>query len=460
MRYFRFDASVISDMIKIMNVTSQSFDTVSLRKHKQGDAVKRILAAAIQAVEPGAAIRRFVRRDGQCLWVNGKALELSTFKHVYIIAFGKAAGAMTKAMADILGKSLTAGWVVSKHDFPLDDDRLQLITGGHPVPNSDSLKAGQMLVDACTRFTARDLVFCLISGGGSALVTAPYQGISLKDMQELTSQLLACGARIDEINCLRRHLDRVKGGGLANLAFPARVMSLILSDVVNSPLEAIASGATAPDPSTKEEAIQVLHRYQIIDQVPFSILDHLQTSQETLKAGYTIFENVENLLIASNEIASQAAAQQAQLEGFTSEILGNDFQGEAKLVSANLCRQLFMGDKRPLCLIAGGETTVTVQGTGKGGRNQELALAAVPFLDGQADVMLVTLATDGEDGPTDAAGAVVTGETRQRGEQLGLDSLKFLADNDAYHYFQALGDLLKPGPSGTNVNDLTFLFRF
>jgi hydroxypyruvate reductase len=225
-------------------------------------------------------------------------------------------------------------------------------------------------------------------------------------------------------------------------------------------LEAIASGATAPDPSTKEEAIQVLHRYQIIDRVPFSILDHLQTSQETPKAGDTIFENVENLLIASNEIASQAAAQQAQLEGFTNEILGNDFQGEAKLVSANLCRQLFLRDKRPLCLIAGGETTVTVHGTGKGGRNQELALAAVPLLDGQADVMLVTLATDGEDGPTDAAGAVVTAETRQRGEQLGLDSQKFLADNDAYHYFQALGDLLKPGPTGTNVNDLTFLFRF
>ena len=320
-------------MINIMSISSRSFETVSLQAHKQGDAVKRILAAAIQAVEPGAAIRRFVRRDGQKLWVNNKELEISRFEHVYIIAFGKAAGAMTRAMADILGESLTAGWVVSKQVFALDDDRLQLVTGGHPVPTEASLKAGQMLVDACSRFTARDLVFCLISGGGSALVTAPDEGISLNDMQALTAELLACGARIDEINCLRRHLDRVKGGGLAKLASPAKLISLILSDVVNSPLEAIASGATAPDPSSKEDALAVLERYQISERVPQAILTHLKNGPETPKPGDKIFENVENLLVASNELASRAAAQQAEVEGFKTEILGNDFQGEAREVS-------------------------------------------------------------------------------------------------------------------------------
>jgi len=443
-----------------MSLTFQSFDTASLQAHKQGDAVKRILAYAIQAVEPGAAIQRFVRREGQNLWVNGKQLDLSSFEHVYIIAFGKAAGAMSQVMTDILGKYLATGWVVTKHDFSLDDSRLKLITGGHPVPNNESLKAGEMLVNACSQFTVRDLVFCLISGGGSALVTAPYEGISLSDMQVLTGQLLACGARIDEINCLRRHLDRVKGGGLARMANPSRMISLILSDVVNSPLEAIASGATTPDPSTKEEAMEVLDRYQIIDQVPVAILEHLKSGMETPKPGDEIYDRVENLLIASNEIASQAAAQQAEIEGFSTEILGNDFQGEATQVSATLCRELVLRDTRPLCLIAGGETTVTIHGTGKGGRNQELALAAVSLLDDQRDLMLVTLATDGEDGPTDAAGAVVTGDTKLRGLDLGLADEVFLDNNDAYHYFQALGDLLKPGPTGTNVNDLTFLFRF
>ena len=277
-------------MINMMSFTAKSFETKSLLAHEQGEAVMRILAAAIQAVEPGAAIRRFVRHDGHYLWVNGEALELSVFEHIYIIAFGKAAGAMTKAMADILGKSLTAGWVVSKQAFPPDDDRLQLVTGGHPVPTEDSLKAGQMLVDACSRFTAADLVFCLISGGGSALVTAPYQGISLKDLQVLTAELLACGARIDEINCLRRHLDRVKGGGLVKLANPAKLISLILSDVVNSPLEAIASGATAPDPSTKEDALAVLERFQISANVPQAILEQLKNGPETPKKGDDIFE--------------------------------------------------------------------------------------------------------------------------------------------------------------------------
>jgi hydroxypyruvate reductase len=443
-----------------MTITKSSFQCNTLNKHPHGDEVKRILTAAIQSVEPGAAIQQFIKRENEFLWINEHQLSLSSFKNVYIIAFGKAAGAMADAMADLLGESLTAGWVVTKHAYVNKDSRIQSVIGGHPVPDANSLRAGEMLVNACGQFKAEDLVFCLISGGGSALVTAPYESISLVDMQTLTSQLLACGARIDEINCLRRHLDRVKGGGLAKLASPARMFSLILSDVVNSPLEAIASGATAPDPSNLVEAIEVLNRYHLTDQVPGAILEHLKNGPETPKPGDEVFEKVENLLVASNELAAQAAARQAVNDGYKIELLGDDWQGEAREVAETLCKKLISTVERPLCLIAGGETTVTIQGKGKGGRNQELALAAVPMLAGHPDLMLVTLATDGEDGPTDAAGAVVTGETKYYGLKLGLDAALFLANNDAYHYFQALDDLLKPGPSGTNVNDLTFLFRF
>ena len=206
--------------------------------------------------------------------------------------------------------------------------------------------------------------------------------------------------------------------------------------------------------------MEILDRYQLDDQVPVAILKHLKNGSETPKPGDEIFEKVENLLVASNEMAARAAAQQAADDGFKIELLGNDWQGEAREVAAPLVAKLKSTVSKPLCMIAGGETTVTIRGNGKGGRNQELALAAVALLDGQPDLLLVTLATDGEDGPTDAAGAIVTAETKNNGLKLGLNPALFLANNDAYHYFQALGDLLKPGPTGTNVNDLTFLFRF
>ncbi|MCX6066017.1 MAG: DUF4147 domain-containing protein, partial [Chloroflexi bacterium] len=271
----------------------------------------------------------------------------------------------------------------------------------------------------------------------------------------------ACGARIDEINTLRRHLDRLKGGGLARLASPARVVSLILSDVVNSPLEAIASGPTAPDPSTRADALEVLEKYGLQSKVPAAILKVLETAPETPKPGDGLFERVQNVIVGSNLLAAQSALEQAKSAGFEPQLLGNDWQGEAREVARDLCHILKSAThQRPFCLVAGGETTVTLRGRGRGGRNQELALAAVRELAGLPDVLLVSLATDGEDGPTDAAGAVVSGETLRRGLALNLSPEPFLDENDAYTYFNALGDLLKPGPSGTNVNDLMLLFGF
>jgi hydroxypyruvate reductase len=297
-------------------------------------------------------------------------------------------------------------------------------------------------------------------------MTAPLPGIGLGEIQSLTAALLQCGARIDEINTIRRHMDQLKGGGVARMAAPARTLSLILSDVVGSPLEAIASGITAPDPSTREDALGIISRYGLEKSVSPQILFTLREEPETPKLGNPLFDNVQNVLVGSNPLAAQAALEQASREGFSGQILQTDLQGEAREVGKSLCRDLRQNLRsgkplsRPLCLVAGGETTVTLRGNGKGGRNQELALAAVRELAGLSNVMLVTLATDGEDGPTDAAGAVASTETLKQGQELGLFPQMFLDNNDAYHYFDPLGDLLKPGPTGTNVNDLTFIFVF
>lgn len=441
-------------------ITSDAFTTSTFTHHPHGQKITSILAAAIEAVDPGTAIKRFVKRDQNQLFVGDEIYALDSFHHVYLLAFGKAALPMSSALVEILGDHLSAGWVVPKYVDGEHDPRLIIQPGSHPIPDENSLNAGDLLLSAAVSFTENDLAFCLISGGGSALVTAPYDGISLDDMRELTRQLLACGARIDEINTLRRHLDRIKGGGLAKKISPAKCVSLILSDVVKSPLEAIASGATAPDPSTIDDVFRIIEKYDLKDKLPASIHSHLQKQLETPKPGDPIFNNVDNIIVGSNELAAQAAKQTAEKYGFKTFDLGNAWQGEAREISEILVTKLLKNDVHPACMIAGGETTVTLKGDGKGGRNLELALAAVPLLSDQEDVMLVTLATDGEDGPTDAAGAVVTGESLERAKSLGLDPQSYLNNNDSYHFFEKLGDLLKPGSTGTNVNDLTFLFKF
>ncbi len=439
---------------------SEQFLTNTLIHHKYGKAITSILASAIEAVDPRQAIRNLVDRKNDRLICDGAEIDLQKFNNIYLIAFGKAAEPMSVALADILGDSLKQGWVVTKYKSKETYPKLTVVPGSHPLPDEKSLFAGELLLDVTSSFSENDLVFCLISGGGSALVTAPYADISLKDVRDLTSELLACGARIDEINTIRRHLDRIKGGGLAKQIAPATLISLILSDVVDSPLEAIASGATAPDPSSLHDVWAIIDKYQLRLKTPKSILNHFDKNLETPKPGDELFTNVRNILVGNNEIAAGAAFKLAQSNGFHCVDLSNAWQGEARNVAKVLVEKLLFSTESPLCMIAGGETTVTLQGSGKGGRNLELALAAVPILDDIPNVMLVTLATDGEDGPTDAAGAVVTGKTANAAKKLGLDQRVFLNDNDSYHFFEKLGDLLKPGPTGTNVNDLTFLFRF
>ena len=424
--------------------------------HSLQDArLLRILSAALEAVDPFQAVQKYLPE------VEGRAFGLG---------IGKAAIPMMDALAGRI--PLSGGLAVTKFASGSSRQAYSVMEGGHPIPDPRSLLAGERTLEFVSTLEVDDTLVCLISGGGSALVTAPY--IPLQDLQTLTSLLLGSGARIDEINTLRRHLDRLKGGGLAR-ATKAKIVSLILSDVIGNPLEAIASGPTAPDPTTKEDALAILEKYVSLTTAPCgddktqrhqaslnAVTQCLSASKgvETLKRNDPIFRRVQNIIIGDNRLAAQAALQQATREGLRAEILTNELQGEAREVGHRLTDRLRVSistKPRPFCLIAGGETTVTIVGDGKGGRNQELALAAVKELAGWEDVMLIALATDGDDGPTDAAGAVVTGESAQRAESLGMDAADLLSRNDSYSFFEALGDLLKTGPSGTNVNDLIFL---
>jgi len=452
--------------------TAEHFLTATLRQHPRGAAIARVLAAAIHAADPAAAIARHMQRRSEHLTIAGREDDLTRLKRILLIAFGKASLPMAQAAAGILADRLTAGLVIPKSEKPqskINIPKSTIFPASHPVPDERNLQAAQAAIDLLRETRPDDLVLCLISGGGSALLTAPAEGIALADLQKLTRLLLGCGAEISEINTLRKHLSRLKGGQLARLAQPAALEALILSDVIGSPLEAIASGPTAPDPTTFTDTLRILEHYDLIAQTPGAVLERLWAGAagdlpETPKPGDPLFARVHNTVIADNLTAAQAATAQARAEGFNAMLLTTGLKGEARQIGpvlAAIARQAHItGDPlpRPACVIAGGETTVTLRGGGLGGRNQEVALSAVCDLSGLPDALLITLATDGDDGPTDAAGAVVSGETLARARSLNLDPDDFLRRNDAYHFFEPLGDLLRPGPTHTNVNDLNFIF--
>ena len=421
-------------------------DTDRFLTHSLQDArVTRILAAALHAVEPGALVRNYLSEGA-----------LPPHEGLYLLGIGKAAEPMVLAAADAL-PDFTKALIITKHATVAEGKRLRVMEGSHPVPDARSVMAGRAALDFAARLTEKDLLLCLFSGGGSALATSPRSGIGLRDMQLLTSALLAAGAPVGDVNTVRRHLDAFKGGGLAR-STKAHVLALLLSDVIGDRLEAIASGPTAADPTSGLDALGILDKYGIPAPANvYSVLSN-QRAGEYLSAA-----RVTNVVIGNIELAAQAALVQATHEGFHAGILRTDIEGEASLVGQRLGERLRTAveqEARPFCLIMGGETTVTLHGDGSGGRNQELALAAAEPLAGLPDVMLVSLATDGDDGPTDAAGAVVTGETQSRANDTGMVAANYLVRNNSYAYFDRLGDLLKPGYSGTNVNDLMFLFGF
>jgi hydroxypyruvate reductase len=422
--------------------------------------------AALAAVEPAAAVHRHVRRQGDALFVADRRYDLCDYERVFAVGGGKASVPMAAAVAEIVGDRLTAGVIVTKHghtptsNLQLPTSRLQIIEAGHPLPDENSIRGAQAVADLARQATERDLVICLISGGGSALWTLPVPGLSLADLQMLTGALLRSGATINEVNTVRKHCSRIKGGHLARLVAPATLVTLILSDVVGDPLDVIASGPTVPDSTTVADAQAILERYGIQPMGERGF-------QETPKPGDPAFERVQHVIVGSNRLAALAAVEKARRSGFHALLLSTYLEGEAREV-ARVVAALAKGVRAhgdplppPACLVWGGETTVTVRGHGKGGRNQELALAAALALDGWPGVLVVALATDGTDGPTDAAGAAVTGETIARARALGLDPLAALEANDSTSFFDGLGGppggLIRTGPTGTNVNDLVLV---
>ncbi|MFA5206563.1 MAG: DUF4147 domain-containing protein [Lentisphaeria bacterium] len=437
----------------------------------QPEMTMHLIQAALAAVEPGAAVRVAVGRDGDVLSVAGHAYNLRDYDRVFLAGGGKAGAPMAQALAAILGDRLTAGWVNVKEGHLARGTvpaALTIHEARHPVPDAAGLAGAERVLALAREAGARDLLFCLISGGGSALLPAPAASLSLDDVQALTGVLLRCGATINEVNAVRKHVSRLAGGQLARAAAPAAVVSLILSDVVGSPLDVIASGPTVPDGSTFAEALAVLDRYGVTETVPATVRAHLLAGRqgrvpETPKPGDRLFRRVQNVIVGGNAIAAQAAKAEAERLGFHALVLSTYVEGEARevgRVAAGIAKSLTADGlplARPACVILGGETTVTVRGAGRGGRNQELALAAALALDGWAGVTVIALATDGTDGPTDAAGAVVTGDTVRRAREQGLDAAAFLAANDAYTFFDRAGGLLRTGPTNTNVNDLTVI---
>ncbi|MBI3966077.1 MAG: glycerate kinase [Chloroflexi bacterium] len=427
-----------------------------------------LIRAALDAVEPGAAVRKAVRRAGAHLAVADRIYDLDTIRRVVVVGGGKAAVPMARAVESILGDRIVAGVVVTKDGHGGKLSRIEIAEAAHPVPDERSVAGAQRVLDTVSGLTPDDLVICLISGGGSALLAAPAPGITLTDKQRLTDALLRAGATIGELNAVRKHLSAIKGGRLAQAAAPARVVSLLLSDVVGDPLDVIASGPTAVDPSTYRDALEVIYRRRIPPAVAPGAIRLLERGAageqpETLDPDDPVVALVQNVVVASNEVAAGAAVDRAGRLGYGVQILTTSLEGEASQVGGvfgAIARELERYDRplrRPACLVAGGETTVTVRGSGRGGRNQELALGASLALAGTETALVAAFATDGGDGPTEAAGAFADGTTVRRASELGRDIRRHLEDNDSNSVLRELGDLIVTGPTRTNVNDLVFV---
>ncbi len=427
-----------------------------------------IFAAGLRAADPAAAIRSQVCRQGNCLTVGGRAYDLDDFRRVILIGAGKATALMAKALEELLEDCLTAGLILVKHGHAVTLKRTRVMEAGHPLPDQAGLEGTAEILHLLEQCTENDLVICAFSGGASALLPAPVPPLNLHQKQLTTQLLLECGADIGEINSIRKHLSRSKGGGLARAASPATLISLILSDVVGDRLDVIASGPTVADASRFADCLAIVDRYGLAARLPAPAWQFLQDGAaglhpETPKAGDPIFAKVENVVVGNNRLALLAAKDRAEALGFRTILLTSDLEGEACQVGRMLAavgKEACLSGyavASPACVLAGGETTVTLRGHGKGGRNQELALAAAMALDGWSRISLLSAGTDGTDGPTEAAGALVDGATCRRARAKGLNPADFLLRHDSYHFFESLGDLLITGPTRTNVMDVMCL---
>lgn len=429
---------------------------------------KAIFDARVQAVMPEVCVARHLNLSGSRLCAKDIDLDLDQIRHIYVAGAGKASAAMAREVESLLGPRIHAGVVITKYGHGLPLKHCRVMEAGHPVPDAAGMTGASALVDMVSEAGPDDLIVCLISGGASALTPLPADGISLGDKQETTRKLLGCGATIHEINTIRKHLSKIKGGQVCAAANGARVISLILSDVIGDDLDIIGSGMTAPDTGHFRDCRTILERHRIWDSVPEPVRNRILSGMDGLipdtpKPGDPIFSKVTNQVVGSLSDALTAAAMEAENQGFTPLVLSSMIQGEAKEAAKVLCavareiRRFGRPAKPPACLLCGGETTVTLKGAGTGGRNMELALAGALTLAGEEEILLLSAGTDGTDGPTDAAGAFADGNTVSRAQTLGLSPENHLNENNAYPFFKALDDLLITGPTRTNVMDMQIL---
>jgi len=432
------------------------------------EVARDVFKEALRAADPVEAVLRHFRLKEGVLHVGGVDYFLNQFERIYVVGAGKASARMALALEQVLGERVTAGLVITKTGYGERLRRLEVREAGHPLPDEAGLRATDELIETAKRAGEHDLVLCLISGGGSALLVSPAGNITLAELNRATQVLLASGLPIAEVNTVRKHLSRVKGGRLAEWVYPASLATLILSDVIGDRLDVVASGPTVPDPTSFDDALAVLTRHNLLGQMPASIQELLEKGvkgewKDTPGPDSEIFQRVQNIVVGSNTMSLEAAEYTARKKGMNPLILSTTVAGEAReiaqfyLALAREVRRKGRPVAAPACLIAGGEPTVTLRGRGKGGRSQELALAVALGLEEIPGTVFLAAGTDGADGPTDAAGAIAATDTLARSRERGLDPQGHLLNNDAYPLFQALNDLIITGPTGTNVMDVHLL---
>lgn len=433
-----------------------------------------IFKSAIEGVDPYHLVMKKVKVAGCRMTIHGQDYNLGNFNRIVVIGAGKAAAPMARALEEILEDRIDEGLIIVKYGHKQPLRKIRQVEGSHPLPDLNCIEGTKNIMDILKRVDEKTMIFCLLSGGASSLLVLPFKEISLEDKQTITELLLKAGASIDELNTVRKHISSVKGGRLAELSYPATLITLILSDVIGDRLDVIASGPTVPDSTTFKDAIKVIKRYGLEDKIPVSVARILEDGlkgkiNETPKGGEEFFKKARTIIVGSIKESLIASRDKAESMGFKTEIITSEIQGEARDVARHLAARaveaessMRPGDK-PRCLLSGGETTVTVKGKGLGGRNQELALAFAIEIEGRKGITMLSAGTDGTDGPTDAAGAIVDGRTLSLANRYGIDAASYLENNDSYHFFKRLDSIsgerhhLMTGPTGTNVMDLQII---
>jgi len=455
---------------RIANKDRLVSNALSAEDKKAREICLRLLEKALEAVDPRKIVKNAVKVVDNAIQIQGQTFNLTPTGRILVVGAGKASGAMAEALEKILGDRIDRGVVnIPRNTKSLyDTERIELNEAGHPTPNHAGEHGAQRMLAILSDLRPDDVVVTLISGGGSALMPLPAEGTDLRDKVELTRMLLLSGATIDEINVVRKHISLIKGGRLAAKASPAKVISLIVSDVVGDPIDAIASGPTAPDRSTYRDAKKILETYNLWKRCPETIRRRIQDGiegkvEETPKPGDPMFGKVFNFIVADNKVALDAVTQEAVKMNLDFLVISSAIEGEARHLGtflAGIAQEIETNNRpveRPGALVAGGESTVTVSGKGVGGRNQEAMLSAARKIAGLRGIVLASIGTDGVDGATDAAGAIIDGQTLRRAAKMNLHVEEYLRNNDSYNFFKPIGDLIFTGPTGTNVNDVMLI---